>query len=86
MNRSIKARIKYAEAIKTRPAMAWVIVCLAPAAAFGSPPEVMYLKPPIIIIIKSTIPAKPRIELSRLANKPSKPTIGTAPLSGQGTA
>lgn len=46
-----------------RPSIAYVRVFRAPSSCLGSPPEVIYLKPEMIIKNKATMPAKERSTL-----------------------
>lgn len=72
---SITLSIKKDNNRRTSPPMANVKVFFAPSAFLGSPPEVMYLKPPEIRRKKRTIPANPKTRLTIRVKIPFKSEI-----------
>ena len=68
VNSEIKPIINQEAMAIKRPTIAMVIVELAEAVFLGSPPEVRYLKPPIISMIKREIPPRVRA-IPRICSK-----------------
>jgi hypothetical protein len=71
----IRRRINQETITPTKPIMDIVKVEEAVAVFFGSPPEVRYLKPPIINIKKKISPARVVIIWRMLKKRHSKPLI-----------